>query len=167
MAVEEDITLKGYIDAQLEEVRRAVDVASQQPPPDNVPLRQYVEAILNEHRRAIIVADQERLRAVDALDRVIQGGDARLREHIANQVEQVRAALVSQELLAMQRHDSSERAIAKAEAANEERFRSVNEFREQLASQTQTFLPREVAEAQMAELRRAVADIAEKVSKIA
>src|SRR4051812_3783882 len=50
-------------------------------------------------------------------------------------------------------------AILKAEKATEKRFESVNEFRSQLADQAATFLPREVAEAQLAELRKQVSTI--------
>lgn len=38
--------------------------------------------------------------------------------------------------------EATEKAIGKAEAANEKRFESVNEFRGQLADQTRTFMPR-------------------------
>ncbi len=52
---------------------------------------------------------------------------------------------------------SSEKAIEKAEASSEKRFDAVNAFREQLAEQANHFLPREVADAQFTELRKAIA----------
>lgn len=74
-------------------------------------------------------------------------------------------------------HESSERAINKAEVANEKRFEEVDAWRaqsterertqqEQQAALAGTFMPREVAEAQMNELRRAIADLTAKLSKI-
>ena len=61
----------------------------------------------------------------------------------AEQVEQVRrevkAALAA-----------SDKAITKQELAAEKRFESVNEFRAQLADQSNTFMPREVADATFA-----------------
>ena len=44
-------------------------------------------------------------------------------------------------------------AVAKAETATEKRFDAVNEFRAQLADQASSFMPREVAEAQIADLK--------------
>lgn len=49
---------------------------------------------------------------------------------------------------------ASEKAIVKSEATYEKRFEAVNEFRAQLSDQTATFMPREVAEALIAEVRR-------------
>lgn len=48
------------------------------------------------------------------------------------------------------RFDASETAIAKAEAANEKRFATMNGFREQLADQASSFMPRRESEAAMA-----------------
>jgi hypothetical protein len=49
---------------------------------------------------------------------------------------------------------ASEKAIIKSEASSEKRFEAVNEFRQQLSDQTRAYMPREVAEALIAELRR-------------
>jgi len=49
-----------------------------------------------------------------------------------------------------QRFDASETAIAKAETANEKRFATMNAFREQLADQASSFMPRRESEAAMA-----------------
>lgn len=163
--------LKAYFQAILEEQRRAMILAEQ------------------EREKAAQVIREE-------LSREIQAGDKNLREHIQMQVEQIRAALIAAELLEVERihglrqlleqadqaavtrvqavhretelvqHASAE-AIAKAEAANEERFKSVNEFRAQLSDQTAQFIPREVAEAQFLELRRALRELADKVNTIA
>lgn len=55
-------------------------------------------------------------------------------------------------------------AIHKAEAATEKRFESVNEFRAQLADQASSFLPREVAESQIAELRKQIGGIVDRLN---
>ena len=237
------VPFQTYVDKQLEEVRRAAQLASEVPPPESVPLREFVEAILNEQRRGIEVAEREREKAAQALAkaltqqiaqgdfhlsetlaasvdearrglsiaeqerekaakalrqelaRAIEDGDKNLREHIEQQIQQIHAALVSAEKLELQRFSENDRrikdvldaandrleavrreviliqesaaaAIAKAEAANERRFESVNEFRAQLAEQTASFLPREVADAQFSELRRALQDVTEKLGRV-
>lgn len=158
---------------------------------DGVPIKEYMEAILVEKDRALEMADDERERAASALRgeqqraldqaererekaasnlreelaRAIKEGDDRLREHIMNQVHQIREALISAEKLELERvggalerlagvqrevnlqADASKEAILKAEAASEVRFASVNEFRAQLGDQTKTFLPRETFDA--------------------
>lgn len=115
----------------------------------------------------------------------ISEGDERLREHIASQVQQIEAALHAAEALSYERisrlesgidsadrqaatrvsalndlvqqqFDSTREAVSKAEAANEKRFESVNAFRAQLGDQAAQFLPREVADAQFVELRKAI-----------
>ncbi len=53
-------------------------------------------------------------------------------------------------------HDASEQAISKSEVMTEKRFQSVNAFREQLSDQAATFMPREVSESQIAEIRTAL-----------
>ena len=174
------VPLRQYVDAQLGDLRRALDRAV-----DGVPLREHVEAILQEQRKAVEMAEREREKAALALREQQQEGDARLADHIEQQVAQIRAALDAAEKLEVQRLDSmrsltesvrrelvlvqeaAARAIEKAESANEKRFESVNEFRAQLTEQTASFLPREVAESQFAELRRAITELTEKVGKIA
>lgn len=181
-------------DARIGEIRRAVDLARESSGEGTqVELREYVEALLNEVRRATEIAERERSTAAialrteqrhaedvaererekaaqalaTALQQAIKEGDERLREHIQNQVEQINAALISIEKAAQLRHDANrtqledrfhytERAVAKAERANEDRFKSVNEFREQLSDQAAHFLPREVADTQFAGLLRRI-----------
>lgn len=177
---------------------------------NEVPLREYVEAVLNEQRRGVLLAEQEREKAAKALRielaRAIEDGDRALRDHIEQQIMQIRAALVSAEALELERIEAvsslnmaghaqiglrisavaaaaeqhveqlrRERelvtggqmeAIAKAESATEKRFESVNEFRAQLAEQTNTFLPREVADAQLAELRKGITEVATRLDRM-
>lgn len=175
------LVLKAYIDARVEpwaDRMREGDVT----------LREYVEGLLGEMRRAIIVADQEREKAARALHdeiaRTITEGDRNLREHIESRVTQIQSALVAADELERSRldvimgriesvrkelaltQDASNEAITKSENATDKRFESVNEFRANLADQSATFLPREVAEAQFAEVRRSISELAEKVGKV-
>lgn len=150
---------------------------AQQPQgPSGVPLRDYMDSLFAEYLRTNEQAERERTRAAEALantlSRSIEEGDDRLREHIANQVEQIRATIEAGERINIervkklegddeallrlidQRFSSTKEAVDKAEVATDKRFSSVNEFRAQLSDQTASFLPREVAEAQFAELRK-------------
>lgn len=144
--------------------------------------RDRLDAIFEEHRVQGMVAEQEREKAAkalrDELNRAIRDGDQALSRHIDQQVLQIEAALGSAEKLELQRFEevkamvesvhrevgltfeASERAIQKAEAAYEKRFAAQNAFREQLADQTNTFIPREVFDAQVRELRSKIEDAA-------
>lgn len=175
MPEDTDVPFKEYVDSQFAEVRRAVDIASQMPVP-GVPLREYIEAIQHEVKTALDMAEREREKAAqvlrEALAQAIDQGDRALATHIAQEIARIREALQSADLLERERvektvakiaavqrelsivHEAAEKAIAKAENANEKRFASVNEFRAQLADQTASFLPREVADRQFAELAR-------------
>ena len=141
-------------------------------------LKEYVEALRTQDLEATRLAAQEREKAAAALREQltlrVESGDSNLREHITAQIAQIHAALISADELERARHasaeariagvqrevalvhEASERAIAKAEAATEKRFASVNEFRAQLASQTSSFLPREVAESQFEAMNKSL-----------
>jgi leucyl aminopeptidase (aminopeptidase T) len=54
----------------------------------------------------------------------------------------IQAALVAQEKAVAAALAASKEAVTKAEVANEKRFDGVNEFRQALSDQTNTFLPR-------------------------
>jgi len=77
-----------------------------------------------EHRR-----DLEQLRAL-------------LQERYETQTVALQTALASAEKAVNVALLSAEKAVIKAELASDTRFASVNEFREQLADQAQTFMPR-------------------------
>ena len=244
------VSYERYVDAQLAEVRRAVDLARNTVGGEPVPLREYMDAVvaalrdwvvavLEEQRRGTLVAEQEREKAAQEqrrgqetaeqerekaavalraeLQRTIASGDANLKDHIYMQVQQVRDNIISnvaqlkaalesadkltnaryedldrciketqrvseQRLESMRRetsiiNDANQAAISKAETATEKRFASVNEWRgqsadrersqqEQMAALSATFLPREVAEAQFAEVRRSLGELTEKIGKL-
>lgn len=188
----EAVPLKNYIDAQLSEIRRAVDIAAAAEQFEGVPLKAYIEAILEEQKRALDMAASEREKAAAALretdqramqtaeaerekaanalriglDRAIKEGDDRLREHISNQTEQLRDQLEASRRETEIRFGASQEAILKAEVANERRFESGDAFREQLTDQTASFLRTEVADAQFREMRTAINDLTRQLDKL-
>lgn len=177
-----------------------MSTATEHPRINGVPLREYVEALFAERERQAEVAAQERekaaaaLRASEAramdqaererekaanamrisLDRAIKEGDERLREHIANQISQIDAALESAEKLETQRMKgageatealrremklitaASEQAVKKAEEAQKDVNAKSNEFRGQLSDQATTFMPRRESESRSSELDRRI-----------
>ena len=146
-------------------------------PNEDVPIREYIEALFDRDRAARDVADAEREKAAQALAHSlalrIEQGDRSLQAHIDQQVAQLEALVSSARREAATIQGASERAIAKQEAAYDERFRNLNEWRgqsadrersqeEQMRELSSTFLPREVAEARLADVDKqldAVKDI--------
>ena len=88
-----DVPLDRYVDTQIEEIRRAVQVALESDRAGNVTLRDFITAIMDEQRRGIQVAEQEREKSAQALavslTRQIEQGDAALRDHVEQQVAQM------------------------------------------------------------------------------
>lgn len=176
----------------VETTHGGAEVTNDHGDPRYVPLREYVEAIFEEFRRAVVVAEQEREKAARALrmelERSIAEGDRNLRDHIENQVQQIRGALIAADMLEVQRveavqretkliHEASEKAIAKADAADEKRFEAMNEWRAQSSDRERSqqqemakfvgqFMLREVADAQIGQLRQMIFDLTEKVNKL-
>jgi hypothetical protein len=99
-----------------------------------------------------------------SLNRRVDEGDAHLRQHIDQQVMQIQQALDAARREFDITHESSERAIQKAEAAADKRFDSINKFREQLDSQAKDFMPRELATAQFDEFRKQITELQRKES---
>lgn len=153
--------LKAYFERVFEEKSQALEVAT-------VEREKSAAALRAQQDKALEQAERERQKSAEALalslDRAMKEGDDRLREHISNQVQQIRAALESAEKLEVERmeqvkvateyvkreaaasQDAGQKAIEKAETATEKRFEAVNEFREQLNDQAGRFLPRETFE---------------------
>jgi hypothetical protein len=167
-------------------------------------LRELIFAEIEAAKRGLMVAEQEREKAAQALEverekvaqalatslaREIASGDDQLRDHIQQQVEQLRGLIESVRREAALIQDASERAISKAEELNRERWEGNQIWRdraadrersqqEELAKLSSTFLRqdtaaaqferlRENADAQFGELRRALNELGEKVGKIA
>jgi len=64
------------------------------------------------------------------------------------------------------RLEAIDKAVTKAEAATEKRFEGVNEFRNTLADQQRTFMPRAEAESQYNSLSERISAIETKMEKI-
>ena len=94
---------------------------------------------------ARVVAVESRL---TALREVLDERDERYKQRALSQDKAVSAAL-----------ETSEKAIIKAESATERRFEGVNEFRQTLADQAATLMPRAEYNAQHAALEEKVAAI--------
>lgn len=123
----------------------------------------------SEQHRALDQANEEREKAATQLRvelaRAINEGDDRLREHIANQIMQIRSALESSEKLELERLarvDADVRALAREQAILREtsnsaqnkfeievsdRFKQVNEFRASLDDLGKTMATRRELEA--------------------
>jgi hypothetical protein len=122
------------------ETQRAMDKADTE-------RQKSADVLRNEQQRALAKADVEREKSADVLrsqlEQQIESGDQNLLLHIDNQKEQVASAF-----------NASEKAIAKAEAANEKRFEAVNEFRAQLRDQQSQFVLRELFESTQHDMNR-------------
>jgi hypothetical protein len=178
----DDVSLKEYVD-------QTVAPWSARMVEGDVTLREYIEALLGRDRYTVEYAVAE-------LRRRIRDGDDAILDHVAQEIAQLRAGEGQRELLSLSRkesldgridalretreremaairrevtliNDASEAAIAKAESATERRFESVNEFRAQLTDTIGRFLPREVSDAQINELRVAIGTLTARVDRMA
>lgn len=139
------------------------------------------EALRSATQKAIEQADVERAKSADRLaeqlkDKIktesektdavqrslherVDEGDAHLRQHIDQQVVQIQQAIEAARRETDIIHNSSEKAIQKAEIAADKRFEGVNKFREQLNDQSKDFMPRELADSQFEEFRKQITDL--------
>lgn len=81
--------------------------------------------------------------------------DRRYEQRFKDQANAVTAALLA-----------SDKAVTKAETAAEKRFDAANEFRGQLADQARTFMPRQEAEARLANMAELLAAITAKQDRV-
>lgn len=114
----------------------------------DVSLRDHIMALLDERERvaaALRVGMNERITALDKL----------LMAKIDAKAIEFRAI-----------HEASQAAVAKAEDAIQRRLDLLNGFRAQMADEAKRYAPREVVDAQVADLRRQVSELGEKVGKL-
>ncbi len=181
---EQPISVREY-DARHAELERNVALVRENAQPA-VALRQYIEALFAEHEKALDMASREREKAAEVLAEALRAatkaGDDRLREHIENQVEQIRGSLLSADKLEQERvganaeqietvdaksqdraealrrelilvTEAQRQAVAKAEEAQQEINKRNNDYRGQLADQAATLMPRKETEATVSEVR--------------
>lgn len=117
------------------------------------------------------------------LEQRVNTGDENLRQHIVNQVEQIKQALDAANTL-MQAHLgtleqrirsvhreidiealATRTAVQKAETATEKRFESVNEFRAQMADQATLFITRREVEAVVGSNAEKVVAITDRINR--
>lgn len=63
-------------------------------------------------------------------------------------------------------YSAADKALTKAEHANEKRFEGVNEFRKALTDQTATFIPRSECELQIKSLNEIISSSVDRISRI-
>jgi hypothetical protein len=80
-------------------------------------------------------------------------------------LESLKTLMDERELRYSQRFDAQEKAVLKAEASTEKRFESVNEFRNTLKDQQNTFLPRAEYEAAHKDLFNQIGQLSSRMDK--
>jgi len=119
----------------------------------------------------------------ESLKQQVNVGDDNLRQHISNQVDQIKQALeaanklmdarlgtLDQQIKSVHREidietDATRTAVQKAETATEKRFESVNEFRAQMADQSALFISRREVEASVNAISEKVAAITDRINR--
>lgn len=136
---------------------------------DSVNLREYVDSLFADQRRATSVA----LIQVEERFREARRDTDTKYDTVGHQLQEL-SKLKASELVQIERVDSlrreayalresAERAISKTESAVEKRFESVNEFRAQLSDQAGRFMPREVADSQLDEIKKQLSALTQRV----
>ena len=175
------IDLREYIEALFREKERALDMAAAE-------RDRAAEVLRDEQRRALLVAETEREKAAAALragtDRAIADNFSRLSEQLLAMKESSEAAERHRrelEVSAAKAVDAAfaaaEKAVTKAEEAQQRVNIGQNEFRGSLADQAATLMPRKEVEALfaaatrerqalVAENARALSDIRDSVATL-
>ncbi len=146
----------GAVRELVEQQANAVKVASEEREKSAVQIRDAVKVASEEREKSAV---QLRLQ----LAQQIEQGDKALRDHIAQQISQLRIMLEATQREAEVRADSQQKAIDKSEVDYTNRFKAVNGLRDQmqelisshqkaLSDLTSSLMPREVAEAKIEDL---------------
>ncbi len=134
--LDETVTMRSYFERVLQEQKEARQILS------------------TETREAMRIADGEREKAAAnvrrALEQNMSMGDERLQDHIDHQVEQVKQALTSLNLLIHERDGRMDdrflafrEAIEKAERAMGTRLEAMNAFRAQIERERASYVTRD------------------------
>jgi len=168
------VSMQEYVDALVDPVVDRIRAG-------DVTLREYIERILLEYRaqmeRAMIDADRIERERVARIEQINTERFSRIEEQITagvavavEAVEQLRRerelVTASQGQAIAKAEEATKLAIDKAEVATDKRFDAAGAERAQLRERLNGFMPREVADAQFAEVRRSIAELTEKISKI-
>lgn len=114
----------------------------------DVGLREYVMALLHERDKVATALRDAMSQRIAALDKLLMA----------------RIDAKSAEFRAV--HEASQAAVTKAEDAIQRRLDLLNEFRSQMADDSQKYALREVVDAQIADIRRQVSEMSDKVGKL-
>ncbi len=139
--LDEKISIRGFFERVLAEQKEAREILSK------------------ETKEAMRIAEAEREKAAAnvrrALEENMEMGDSRLQDHIDHQVEQVKQALVSLQMLLVERDgrmddrfQSFKEAIAKADTAMTIRLEQMNQFRSQINQERANYITREFIDEQ-------------------
>lgn len=164
-----EVALRDYIERIIDEHQRALEIAERERSKAADALfaqqQRALEAALEAVSTAIARSDQQQQERIAAVAEQVKAGDAHLRQHIDQEFERIDSSLASARRESGIIHEASEKAIAKADAANEKRFQGLNGARETLETLASTMLPREVADAQISEIRKQVAAITTRIDQ--
>lgn len=167
----ETVSWKSYVDAIFDEHRVQVETAlashDTRVASNKESVTERLEALHESMTRLMEAGDEALQHHVDAQKTQISSEfgsvDKRLTAQHAEMVlrdEAIRDLLSSEtrayDTRVREAFAASEKAIEKAETSTEKRFDSGNAYRKQLSEQATQFLPREVADAQFAELRKLI-----------
>jgi len=118
-----------------------------------------------------------------SLKQQVDTGDENLRQHIANQIDQIKQALLSadklmearlgtldQQIKSVHREidietSATRAAVQKADTATEKRFESVNEFRAQMADAAAQYITRREVEALVNTNAGKISDITDRINR--
>lgn len=139
--IDNRISIRGFFERVLTEQKEAREVLSR------------------ETKEAMRIAEAEREKAAAnirrALEENMKAGDERLQDHITHQVEQVRQALASLNLLMSERDmrmddrfKAAQEAIQKAESSLAVRLEQMNEFRAQINQERGRYITRDFMDEQ-------------------
>lgn len=116
----------------------------------------------DELRSALLTQNEAQQAAIQA---ALAAAEKAVTAAFAAQQTAMQTALTSAEKAVNAALEAAERAVLKAEAASEKRFEGVNEFRETLADQQRTLLPRAEAEIRFHALDERLAQLATRQDK--
>lgn len=179
------IPMQDYVEALVEPVTSRIRAG-------DVTLREHLERVILEHRQAIelLMREADRLERsrIAALEAVLNERWSRVEEliHAASRVASEAVAQLRRErelVTAAQTEavskaqEATTLAINKAEqstdkrfealgASIDRRFESITANRQAQTDQINSLMPREVAETAFADIRRSIADLTEKLSKL-
>ena len=132
------------------------------PLPQPSPASDWTTETLRQHVLELIASRDHALKvAIDALHRELGERDLRYQQRYDAQTQALEAARLQTAQANEVALTAAEKAVNKAEAAAAERFRSVNEFRGQLADQAATLMLRSEAAVQFNALLEKIEALAE------